>query len=201
MNDLINFYNITATQTAINWYDNEILLPTIIEFISFFNTKPKILDLGCGTGHESKRLFNQGAEVVGIDFSSKSIEIARNRNPECKFIEMDFFEIDSSFEKFDGILSSGSIIHVPPNNLDTLMMNLYSITNKPGYFEIIFQTGKGNKILKKKIGNEYYERVVYLYDENDIVSNLKDIGFNFIRNGYLHKDLSDNNWTALIFMK
>ena len=76
MNELKSFYDSTAIETAMNWYNNEILLPTIIEFISFFKPKPKILDLGCGTGHESMRLFNQGAEVVGIDFSSKSIEIA-----------------------------------------------------------------------------------------------------------------------------
>jgi hypothetical protein len=77
----------------------------------------------------------------------------------------------------------------------------HSILNKPGYIEIILQIGDGNKILKKNIGNEYYERIIYQYEESNIVSILNDIGFKFIKNGRLHSDLTINNWAALIFEK
>src|SRR5262245_47688139 len=42
----------------------------------------RILDLGCGTGRMSRWLAAQGASVVGIDFSEKSIAIASKQGPQ-----------------------------------------------------------------------------------------------------------------------
>ena len=36
----------------------------------------KVLDAGCGTGYLSRKLYDRGARVIGIDFSEKMIEIA-----------------------------------------------------------------------------------------------------------------------------
>jgi ubiquinone/menaquinone biosynthesis C-methylase UbiE len=37
----------------------------------------RVLDAGCGPGHYAKWMIEQGAEVVGIDFTPKMLEIAR----------------------------------------------------------------------------------------------------------------------------
>ncbi len=60
------FYDFVAEETSKSWDNNEILLPTIKDFISFLPVHPRILDLGCRPGHESKRLFNEGTDVTGI---------------------------------------------------------------------------------------------------------------------------------------
>ena len=73
-----DYYNVTADIWAEDWYPNETMLPLLKKFISLFPQNPQILDAGCGAGYESMRLFNLGAEMVGIDISEKSIEIARN---------------------------------------------------------------------------------------------------------------------------
>ncbi len=41
----------------------------------------RILDLGCGTGRNARFLAERGAHVVGVDFSAKSIEIAKRHAP------------------------------------------------------------------------------------------------------------------------
>ena len=60
--------------------------------------KKKVLDIGCGGGILSEELYKQGAEVTGIDSSSKSISIAKQHaeknNYDIKYINKSIFEID-----------------------------------------------------------------------------------------------------------
>src|SRR5713226_4910849 len=44
-----------------------------------------VLDAGCGTGYLTKKLHDQGARVLGIDFAERMIEIARARYPDLDF--------------------------------------------------------------------------------------------------------------------
>ncbi len=44
-----------------------------------------VLDAGCGTGYLTRKLRERGANVVGIDFSEKMIEIARANGPGIDF--------------------------------------------------------------------------------------------------------------------
>lgn len=64
----------------------------------------KILDLGCGTGLHEKEFFDRGYEVSGLDLSPEMIEIAKKRNPSCKFFvgDMSGFELN---EKFDAVIT------------------------------------------------------------------------------------------------
>ena len=56
----------------------------------------RVVDFGCGPGLYTSRFARLGAEVVGIDFSSRSIEYARARanreNYEVTYIEADYLE-------------------------------------------------------------------------------------------------------------
>ena len=52
-----------------------------IELINFYlkiNKGMKVLDLGCGPGFFSVLLANYGCQVIGIDYSDKMLEEARN---------------------------------------------------------------------------------------------------------------------------
>ena len=71
----------------------------------------KVLDVGCGTGRLARFLACRGASVVGIDFSTKAIEIARKcstpGNPEFK--QMSVFELNAEKE-YDLIFSWGCVV-------------------------------------------------------------------------------------------
>lgn len=72
----------------------------------------KILMLGCGTGEESKLLEAFGADVnnlVGIDLSSKSIEIAKKTYPNVEFVVADMNELPFLDNTFDFVYSSLTI--------------------------------------------------------------------------------------------
>lgn len=67
----------------------------------------KIVDFGCGPGLYSSRLAQQHADVVGIDFSSRSIgyarEFARKNDLDITYVEADYLEFQPDGE-FDLII-------------------------------------------------------------------------------------------------
>lgn len=69
-----------------------------------------VLEIGCGTGRNTKFLVDRGARVTGVDFSAKAIERARKRfegdNPQ--FRVQSIFEIDDD-KKFDLAVSWGTL--------------------------------------------------------------------------------------------
>ena len=201
MDQIRKFYDFYAEEIAEKWYPNEILMPTLKDFLSNFKVKPRILDLGCGPGYESMRLHSLGAEVVGVDFSLESIKIARKRNPQCTFLCKDYFELDETIGLFDGIFSSGSIIHISHEKLPKFFEILSHLVRSDGFLELIIQKGNGKKITEHIIENEKLERVIYLFTLEQLKPILSQFSFNFYRKGYLDKKLLELNWRSYIFNK
>lgn len=67
----------------------------------------KVLDAGCGTGYLTAKLRERGADVVGVDFSERMIELATSSHPECDF------RVDSCSDL--GSIDDGSIDVVVSN--------------------------------------------------------------------------------------
>ena len=197
------FYDLTAEKTADEWYQNNILMLTIKEFVLLFPENPRILDLGCGPGHETKRLASLGAEVIGIDYSSKCIRVAKERCPECRFEIMDFRNIDDRFREFDGIFASGSLIHVKQDELLHVVSKAVGILKKDGYFLMIVQDGEGinEKYSNLTVDKKILRRTVYCYARDYLLIVVEKIGLKFIREGYLDKSLYEQNWRNYIFKK
>lgn len=73
----------------------------------------KILDLGCGTGHLSEKLYHQGAIVTGIDVSNSMLQKAREssqqQNLKIDYQYMDVFKLDFPMNSFDCIFSMAAL--------------------------------------------------------------------------------------------
>ncbi|MGV2831507.1 class I SAM-dependent methyltransferase [Myxosarcina sp. GI1(2024)] len=75
-----------------------------------------VLDLGCGTGEFSRLLATRAEKVVAIDFSPKTIEIARERyehRTNVYFLVADILQWDFPTEEFDAIVSIATVHHLP----------------------------------------------------------------------------------------
>lgn len=197
------FYDLTAERTAKDWYENAILMPTIKEFVSLLPKNPKVLDLGCGSGHETKRLTSIGADVIGIDYSSECIRIAKERCPECKFEVMDFRGLDDSLGHFDGIFASGSLIHLKSDELPDAISRIAGLLKKHGFFLIIIQDGEGinEKYSNLEVDGKILRRPVYCYTKDNISSIAGKFGLKLVKEGHLDKSLIEQNWRNYIFKK
>lgn len=200
-NSIRRFYDAIADETAEMWYGNDTLLVTLRDFSDLLPPHPAILDLGCGTGHEAKRLHSLGAEVTGIDISPRSLAIAREKTPECVFHEMDFFDIDETLGTFDGIIAAGSLIHLPLPRLRIALTRAAAILRDGGLFLAVIQVGDRNFIHYADIGKERIRRVVYRRSLETILDCFKRAGLRFVREASLAEELIDDGWRAYILRK
>ncbi len=84
------------------------------EFSSYLPSNAKVLDVGCGGGVPCARLLARaGFRVVGIDFSSSMLRMARKNVPESDIVMGDMTRLGFSDDSFDGLVALYSVIHVP----------------------------------------------------------------------------------------
>ena len=118
-----------------------------------------MLDIGCGGGLVCEPLSRLGADVTGIDASSKNIEVAKihakksglkikyfNTSPEKKEIT----------EKFDVILNLEIVEHV--ENLDLFLKSASEMLKKNGIMFIATINRTFESYIKAIVGAEYILR-------------------------------------------
>ena len=95
----------------------------------------KILLLGCGTGEEAMLLNSFGADyknIVGIDISKESINLARQTYPFVEFKVMDMNKLEFEDETFDFVYSS-LVIHYS-STPESVYKEVYRVLKKDGLF-------------------------------------------------------------------
>jgi SAM-dependent methyltransferase len=191
------FYDLTAGQTADEWYPNSVLMPSIRDFVSCLPAHPRILDLGCGPGYESMRLASTGADVVGVDFSPENIRIARERCPGCQFVELDFRALDDRLGTFDGVFASASLIHITPEDLPGVLNRVAGRLRRAGKLLVIVQDGHGPREHWPIVDGRTIHRVIQLYSKEELERSAAR--FQFRREGFLAEALKEHGWRSYLF--
>ncbi len=131
-------------------------------------TNRKVLDVGCGTGRISRYLASRGAQVVGFDFSAKTIAIARQESPGTnpEFRVQSVFELEDQ-ALYDIILSWG-VITVACRNRQELANALHRLACalKPD----------GTLLLLEPIHKGFLHRVLDM-DLDEFIDVMKTVGF------------------------
>ena len=97
------------------------------------SSNARILDAGCGAGIPCVKLLVQaGFEVVGVDFSSNMLRLARKSVPEATFIKEDMTRLGFRDNAFDGLVALYSIIHVPREMHASLYQSFHRILKPDG---------------------------------------------------------------------
>ena len=178
----------------------------------------KVLDLGCGGGLLCEAMTDSGADVVGIDASLKTIEIAKKHANE-KNLKIDYLNTNiESFnykENFDAVICFELIEHVPnPNELiaqisklikpngklflSTINRNLYSFMLAKLVAEYLLNViPRGTHRYEKFIKPSEMRKML----ENNIfsISDIQGLKFNPITNAFKLSTFSKINYfiTAL----
>ncbi|MDQ6802409.1 MAG: class I SAM-dependent methyltransferase [Acidobacteriota bacterium] len=95
-----------------NDYRNGLLMPFMLELLGDVRGMT-ILDLGCGEGGYSRELTARGAKVVGVDGSSRLVEIARQRAPGIQYVVANANALEAiESESFEIVMASMSLMDV-----------------------------------------------------------------------------------------
>jgi len=141
-----------------------------IVFGRYFNTKNKILDIGCGTGRTTFGLYNLGYHhISGADLSDKMIsaakKIAHDQSIDISFAAENACALSFDAESFDAVLfSANGIMTIPARVMRQKAFNEIHRVLKPGGM-FIFTTHDINDPQYIAYWNE--ERIKWTNGEQD----------------------------------
>ena len=138
MTKTLNYYNQCAeayNETTLNIeFDSkrEMLL-------KYLQPNAHILDLGCGSGRDSKAFLQKGYQVTAVDGSKELCQIASKNIGQDVICQL-FNELDAANE-FDGVWACASLLHLPTNELKETLKKVEKALKKDGYFYASFKYG------------------------------------------------------------
>ena len=174
-------YNQIAAEYQANRhiFDN---IEVLEEFSSYLPSKARILDVGCGAEVPSARLLVQiGFEVVGVDFSSSMLRLARKSVPEATLIQEDMTRLGFRDNTFDGLVALYSIIHVPREMHTSLYQSFHRILKPDGLMLICIGSNEWEG------EDEYFGARMFWseYNHEEAIQMVKNAGIQIITGKHL----------------
>ncbi len=170
------------------WYDAHVeeyakrsavlLLDELNVFLTKVRKGGRILDAGCGPGHDTEYFARKGFQALGVDFSSKMIDYAkRNRNVGV-FKKVNLLELDRYFDKayFDGVWVSSSLTHFKKGDIVKVLKQIKFVTAPKSPIVIIVKKKRRGRTHKREIiFNEFYKKdiVEYIRKSGLVIKKIK----------------------------
>ena len=110
------------------------------QFIAYLSSGADILDLGCGSGRDSKMFMSMGYNVTPADGSEKLCELtAKYLGIPVKY--MLFQELDEH-DRYDGVWACASLLHLKYSELPDVMSRIVKSLKQGGVFYASFKYGE-----------------------------------------------------------
>ncbi|HEY7856888.1 MAG TPA: methyltransferase domain-containing protein [Candidatus Nanopelagicales bacterium] len=107
----------------------------------------RVLDLGCGTGHQAAALAALGAHVVGIDSDTAMLDVAQAEHPELTLLRRDAQAldaaelVDAAGGPYDAVVSNAAMHWMPRQ--DDVVAGVAALLRPGGRF-VVEMGGHGN---------------------------------------------------------
>jgi pseudaminic acid biosynthesis-associated methylase len=100
-------------------------------FLSNIPNDSTVLEIGCNVGNQLKILNDMGFHnLSGIDVNKKAIEIGKKTYSYIHFYNGSLFELPFDSNSFDLVFTSGTLIHVNPEDLKDALSEIYRCSKK-----------------------------------------------------------------------
>ena len=137
----------------------------------------RVLDLGCGWGTFCWALASRVSEMVGLDFSQKSIELCEARLAESRLENVSFVCADAratglEAESFHLVIAADLMEHLYPEDSQAVVGEAFRLLRKGGHFSLWTPCGSHfierlkarNLILKRDVSHVDYKSVERLHE-------------------------------------
>ena len=171
INDTLKYYDDNIDSYKEQWLNDftknyNFEIPDI--FLSYLSENSHILDLGCGTGRDSKYFINKGYQVTSIDGSYEMCNIARSLLKK-EVEQINFLDIDYK-EKFDGVFACASLLHLDNEDLIVVLKKISSALKQNGILYTCFKYGDSTRVDKGRFYNEMNEAKFL-----DLIKNIENL--------------------------
>jgi SAM-dependent methyltransferase len=172
-------------------------------FISLLPEGASVLDVGCGGGFKSRYLAERGLQVTGIDFSEKLIGIASRESVGIDFKVMRMQDVPSLPQEFDGIFAQASLLHIPRDEIQSVLSGLVSKLKALGYLYVAVKGPKEGKPLEEtKMEDDYgyeYSRFFSYHSLDELCSYFDELGLETVYTNVARTGNTD--WVQVIGRK
>lgn len=134
--------------------------------------KNNMLELGCGTGHWTGYLLQNGFQPIAGDISDEMLKIARNNLPAIDFSTIDATNLNFNDRSFDSVFSITMLEFV--ENQDLALKEIYRILKPGGY--LLLGCLNLNSIIGINKENDDTFRLAKLLTESELTNKLKLFG-------------------------
>jgi SAM-dependent methyltransferase len=142
--------------------------------------KGEAIDLGCGPGQTTKYLSDCGlSDILGVDISTKMIELAKELNPSLKFDNADILNLKYPDDHFGSAIAFYAIVHFSYEKLKIAFSEVRRVLAGKGGFLFSFHIGNETIHLDSFLG-ESVEIDFYFFEIAKIKDLLRATGFEII---------------------
>lgn len=141
-----------------------------------------VLDIGFGTGVLTAKLYENGYDITGIDFSERMIQIARDKMPRARLIQHDFsngLPVELAESKFDAIVCTYAIHHLDDAAKIKFLKELQTHLNAEGRIyigDVAFSTRDELNACQENCGDEWDDDEFYIVAE-EVASKIEGVQF------------------------
>lgn len=121
-----------------------------------------VVEFGVGTGNLTKKLIDNGLEVVGIEPSTNMRKIAQYKLPDAIIQKGNFLSFPSQEKKIDSIVSSYAFHHLTDEEKEQAIRHYREILNNGGkivFGDTIFENDAAREAIYLQAKNNNYHRL------------------------------------------
>ena len=161
----------------------------------------RVLDCGCGSGVQSKELFDRGLEIVGMDLSPKMIYEAKKRVPKAKFVVGDMTKMNFAKGSFGGVYARASLLHVPKKLVPRVLKSINKILKNGGILYLALKEGKGEgEVVDERFGKKV-RRFFSFFSQQEVLDLLKESGFELLKKSKRQRAKNSTLWLQFLARK
>lgn len=138
----------------------------------------RVCDLGCGPGQVAHYLqgLRMDMEVIGIDLSPAMLQQARLASPGIDFQQGNMRALDLPDGWLAGIAAFYSIIHIPRNDVTTVLKEFRRVLRVKGILLLCFHIGTEVLHAEELLGNPISLDFTF-FEPDEMQSYLREAGF------------------------
>ncbi|GAB2775675.1 class I SAM-dependent methyltransferase [Salinimicrobium soli] len=164
------------------------------QFPEYLNPNSKLLDIGCGPANISVYLLKRlpGLQIVGIDLSTKMLELAKRNIPSAAFIKMDCREIDKLEEKFDALVCGFCLPYLSEPEVSHFIKNAAALLNVEGVIYLSTMVSKSyiSQMVGPSQGGEQ-RLLTHYHSEEFLRQTLEANAFKILREQHMQEQERD----------
>jgi cyclopropane fatty-acyl-phospholipid synthase-like methyltransferase len=158
--------------------------------------KQNLLEIGAGTGKDSKFFMENGLKVNAVDLSDEMVKLCREKEIEAQ--QLDFYNLSSLNKTFDAVWAMNCLLHVEKKNLPLVLEEIKKVLKPKGLFFMGVYGGKNSEGIYE--GDFYTPKRFFSFFTDEAIKEVVSKHFDIVSFDIIEPE-RDLNFQSIILRK